>query len=103
MIDRCVICGSALMSAVQCRLHHGSVHQEHCKECFYFEELSWHCSYYHQHIAPAKEAAELAKMKQEKEERKAKKQKNIKETWQHRKEMIIQWAAEHNIKIPKNK
>ena len=52
-MDHCAICGSALMVSVSCRLEKGPVCESHCKKCFYFEELTWHCSYYNTKIAPA--------------------------------------------------
>lgn len=46
MTERCAICGSRMMCAVECKLHGGPVCENHCKRCFWFEELTWHCSYY---------------------------------------------------------
>lgn len=42
-MDRCRLCGKSVMTAVECHLHGGAVHEVHCPECEWFSD--WHCLY----------------------------------------------------------
>lgn len=68
MMERCAVCGSAVMTAAECKLHGGTVHLRHCPECKYFDSLTWHCLYYIIHVQPQELAA--AKLREAEERKK---------------------------------
>ena len=45
MIEICPICGTAIMSAVECPQHGRAVHAKHCFSCRFFNTITFHCSY----------------------------------------------------------
>jgi len=45
VIETCPVCHTAIMSAVRCPKHQAAVHQKHCFECSYFNEITFRCSF----------------------------------------------------------